>query len=150
MEFKHINQAKFDECELVAYHSTGDRYRIGIRRMLFGFRVFVDKIGDRVYLADYCCATDEIYIFLVFHLLANILNGIDEDTQSYLVERSFPKQQFKPIKNDLPCFLALNKLAMKQNSSSNMPPTELFLEHIKESEYETQKALYEQLRFVSE
>jgi hypothetical protein len=137
VEFKNINQANLEACELVAYHSIGDRYRIGIRRVLFGYRVFADKIGDGWYLVDYCCAADSTYLMHTFFALVTALKGVDEQMQPYHVEKLFPKQQYKPMRNDVTCFIALHRLANEYGCFRDNPLNEVFEAHLIDGDLKT-------------
>jgi hypothetical protein len=115
----NINQG-----EMVVWDSCQGGWRIGLRRMLYGVRVFVDRVGDDCYTIDYCAGDMFSEIGFVLQLVLFALVPFEEDIGCGNLTQMFPFQNVKPIKNDLQCFnklAALAQVGIKQLRETDDP-----------------------------
>lgn len=96
--------------------SEGGRWEMGIRPMLFGYRVSASKVGDGGYSIDYCCGNELVWIFMVYQAVMKALEVLPEEIEPWQVSRLFPRQYTKPMRSDLTCWAALLDLAAKGNT----------------------------------
>lgn len=99
-----------ESLDLLAWRSESGRWEIGFRSVIYGIRVSLSLPRNRVYVLDYCCGTDGNSLIWVFHMLRNSLLDFEDTVTSGEIERSFPRQNRKPIENDSDCFSELMRL----------------------------------------
>ena len=102
----------FDVLRLV---SENNIWEIGIREMMFGYRVCGNTIGDDCYEFDYCAGNDPAFIFQLFAVMCNIFSSLDENISLTKVRKLLPTYEVRPINND-PCW---DKLLLLEKQLNN-------------------------------
>ena len=92
--------------------SESDLWEMGIRPVLYGYRVSAGKTGTLFYSLDYCCGDSRQWILRVITVLEIALERIPETAQLSEVEKLFPRQQFKPMQQDPDCWKRLLDLSV--------------------------------------
>lgn len=85
---------------LLRFGSEEGKWEMGIRRMMFGFRVSLNKVGEPWYTLDYCASDDQAFLFELLVMLTILLDRYPEDVTEQHLQKDFPRYEFKPIKYD--------------------------------------------------
>lgn len=105
MKFKNAETTiNFDVLRL-----TSKTWEMGVRRMIYGFRVSANKLGDNCYTVDYCAASNTSFLWELFQVVLDILEALPDDMEPSVVESLLPTYQIKPINLD-PCWQQLKDL----------------------------------------
>lgn len=96
--------------------STNGKWEAGCRRMLFGIRVGLSRIGDCCYTLDYCSGDDPAFTLQLMATLIQILQQYSEDITPVQIQRDFPRYEVKPINRDPHCWQRLQEMAQSMES----------------------------------
>jgi hypothetical protein len=109
MQFPHT-MPKNENFDVLRSHSQNHVWELGIRRVMFGFRVCLSRVGDSWYEIDYCCGDDPVLLAVTWSMVSKILESIPEEATGKEVFKTFPYGEFKPIDRD-PILAYLQKKA---------------------------------------
>lgn len=108
--------------ELCAWLSDSGRWRLGVRRVLFGWRVFCDLRGETHYCLDYCCGADLLTVHLILLLVARSLYSVGEPVCSRDLTRLFPTETVKPVfPKDKDCYIKLLEMSQAPPADFRLP-----------------------------
>lgn len=92
--------------------STGGRWEVGIRPVIFGFRVCGGIIGSGCYAFDYCAGANRGFILQLLAVMIGILEQLPEETTEQQLQDLLPGWRVRPIDQD-PCWDNLQNLYLE-------------------------------------
>lgn len=93
--------------------SLKGKWEFGCRRMLFGVRVGLSRIGDDSYTLDYCSGDNPEFTLTLIATMLKILERYPEDIAPLKLSQDFPKYEIKPIDRDPTCWKRLEEMATR-------------------------------------
>ena len=91
--------------------SENNIWELGIRRLLYGFSVCANPIGDDVYWLDYPTDDNIAFALELLVTVTKILEGYPEDIKPLPLRSYFPSYDVKPIDRDPNCWKRLQEMA---------------------------------------
>ena len=100
---------------------ASETWEMGVRSMLFGFRVSANPLGFNTYIIDYCGGDDPAFVLELFWVVYAILESLPEGVSHSDVSSLLPRTEIKPVKND-PSWPAIKQVAwaLKNADARNM------------------------------
>lgn len=98
----------FDVYRMLSY--TG-QWEIGIRRMIFGFRVCGNRVGGWSHAFDYCAGANAAFLAELLATMIAVMSHLPEEISDQEVVELLPSWQVRPIDQD-PCWEKLQELAI--------------------------------------
>lgn len=85
--------------QLIKYQSQ--KWEIGYRQVMFGYRISAGIKGEQHYRLDYCGGAEELFLRMLFNCVHNILGYLPEELPPHKVEEFFPREyKVRPIYKD--------------------------------------------------
>lgn len=94
------------------YISEGGRWEIGIRPVLFGYRVCAGPTDRPIYSIDYCAGNDVLFLAQLYATIFKLIEYLPKDITINEFESMLPSYKVKPINLD-PCWENLKQLVHK-------------------------------------
>lgn len=99
MKFPHKTPPDIN-FDVLRLESENHVWEIGVRRVLYGYRVCMNRIDADCYLIDYCCGSDSALLLQTLAMVAKILEDIPEDATDKYISSISPYNQVKPVNKD--------------------------------------------------
>ena len=111
MEFYRVEAN--EAVDVIRHLSTNSLWEFGIRRVLYGYRVCLIKVGGSSYSFDYCASSKELFLPMLFITLKIYLEKISEDVREVELESRMPQWEIRPIIYDR-CWEELQMMAFEK------------------------------------
>jgi hypothetical protein len=110
------------------FRQIRNNIEIGIAPMMYGYRIRTSIVGENTCWIDYCAGPDQKEAENIYSLVISIMNkrmdefiGTDTRDLAYYIFNDFPKQNRKPMVNDMECFMKLCELCGPEIISIKLP-----------------------------
>jgi len=100
-----------EDFAIARWLSVSGRWELGFRRMLFGVRVSLAKVGAGGCCIDYCAADDKGFALILLATVVQILERYPEEVSDLQLRQDFPTYDIKPINKDPQCWARLQAMA---------------------------------------
>lgn len=103
-----------EDFDCARFASPTGQWEVGVKRVIFGWRVVGNRVGSSGYVFNYCAGSDRGFLMALVLVIQAIFAGLPEETTERELEMMLPGYDVKPIDRD-PCWGKLQALAIELN-----------------------------------